>query len=83
MSAYFWHSEGMTARNRDILEAAGQHIRCFKGPWLLAGDFNMTPTEFKRDAENWLAITRGMVIQPDGPTCRGEGPLTTVSSTPG
>ena len=54
MSVYLWHTEGMTRRNRSILDRAGQQIKMFKGPWLIAGDLNMTPEHFEADAGDWL-----------------------------
>jgi len=35
LSTYLWHSEGLTERNRQLLEVAVQAIRGFGGAWLL------------------------------------------------
>ena len=48
LSVYLWHSEGLSERNRLILEAAGEAIETFGGAWMLAGDFNMTPEDLQR-----------------------------------
>ena len=44
LSACLWHSEGLTRRNLIILQAVGNDIARFGGPWLLA-DFNITPKD--------------------------------------
>ena len=46
LSVYLWHSEGLTARNLDVLQTLAQVISRLRGPWLLAGDFNITSQEF-------------------------------------
>ena len=70
MSVYLWHSEGMTPRNRSILEQAGLKAKSFQGPWMLAGDFNMTPEDLEEDAGDWLRKIGGVVVRPALPTCR-------------
>ena len=70
MSTYLWHSEGMTVRNRAILEQAGLQAKKFKGPWLLAGDMNMTPEQFEAGASDWLRKVGGVIVRPTGATCR-------------
>ena len=69
VSVYLWHSEGLTTRNMEILHAAGEAIARFGGPWVLAGDFNMTPSELAR-AHEWLGRTAGDIVAPATPTCR-------------
>ena len=64
------HSEGMTARNRSILDQAGLHAKKFKGPWMLAGDFNMPPERLEEEAGEWLRSVGGVIIRPAGATCR-------------
>ena len=39
LSVYMWHSEGLTARNLDLLQTLAQVISRLRGPWLLAGGF--------------------------------------------
>ena len=70
MSAYLWHSEGMTLRNRAILEKAGLKARAFQGSWMIAGDFNMTPEELEEEAGDLIRRIGGVVIRPAQPTCK-------------
>ena len=42
ISVYLFDSEGMSDRNRRLLDAAGDHIAKLGLPWLLMGDFNLT-----------------------------------------
>ena len=67
LSVYLWHSEGLTARNLDLLQTLAQVIYRLRGPWLLAGDFNFTPQELV--ASGWLQLVRGRVCAPQAPTC--------------
>lgn len=70
MSVYLWHSEGATPRNRAILEQAGLKAKSLQWPWMLAGDFNVTPDELEEDAGDWLRKIGGVVVKSDSPTCR-------------
>ena len=72
ISIYLWHSEGLSDRNRTILDAAAEAIRRFGGPWLMAGDFNMTPQDLRDGMEAWLDKLGGKVIAPPEPTCRSK-----------
>ena len=69
MSIYLWHSEGLSQRNLDILNAAARIVHYHGGPWLLAGDFNMTADDLRR-AEKWLAKIDGKVVATEVATCR-------------
>ena len=70
MSVYLWDSEGMTLRNRAILEKAGLQARAFQGPWIIAGDFNMTPEELEDEAGDLVRRIGGVVVRPAVPTCK-------------
>ena len=70
MSTYLWDSEGMTLRNMAILEQAGAKIKTFRGPWILAGDFNMTPEQLQEEAGDWLRKVGGVIVKPQRSTCR-------------
>ena len=50
MSVYLFHSEGLTCRNKSILDKAGAIALEHGGPWPLAGDFNLTPEQLNSDA---------------------------------
>jgi ribonuclease HI len=71
-SVYLWHSEGLTDRNLALLYAAGDAVIAHGGPWVLAGDFNMTPEELAV-ADTWLRRVGGRVFAPALPTCRSSG----------
>ena len=72
MSAYLWSVEGATERNLEILRAAGEEATKYGGPWIIAGDFNMTPDEFRDDpgAAAWLRQVSGCIVAPATITCR-------------
>ena len=55
ISVYMWQSEGVTARNKELLERASVYAKRVGGPWLIAGDFNMTPGQLEPEAGDWLA----------------------------
>ena len=42
VSLYLRHSEGMSDANKAILEELAARLAAHTGPWLVAGDFNMT-----------------------------------------
>ena len=46
VSVYLFHSEGMTERNRSIIKRALAVVRAYGSPWIIAGDFNMSPSVF-------------------------------------
>ena len=52
LSVYLWHSD------LDLLQTLAQVISRLRGPWLLAGDFNITPE-----------LVRGCCCGPQAPTC--------------
>ena len=70
LSVYLFHSEGLTCRNNSILEKAGGIALENGGPWLLAGDFNMTPDQLSSEAAEWLGRIGGTICSPGLPTCK-------------
>ena len=70
ISLYLWHSEGTSCRNMELLHKAGEIAAATSGPWLIAGDFNMTPLELEEGASLWLQKVGGVVIAPCAWTCR-------------
>ena len=70
MSTYLWDSEGTSLRNRAVLEQAGVKIKTFRGPWILAGDFNTTPEQLQEGAGDWLRKVGGVIVMPQRATCR-------------
>ena len=69
VSIYLWHSEGLSARNLELLAAAGQAVAEHGGAFVIAGDWNMTPAELG-EAHHWLSKVGGHVVAPEVPTCR-------------
>ena len=47
-AVYFWHSEGWTRVNEAPMEAVVKQARTTRHPWLVAGDANMNPKDFKK-----------------------------------
>ena len=68
ISVYLWHTEGLSARNLSILNAAGEAVAKHGGPWLLGGDFNMEPQELAV-ASRWLSKIGGVIRAPETATC--------------
>ena len=44
LSVYLYSGDGLSARNRYFLEVLGAIIEILKGPWVLGGDSNFTPS---------------------------------------
>ena len=78
VSIYLWHTEGLTDRNRALLDMAGAVISEFGGPWLLAGDFNMEPGALAAEAADWLHRIGGKVVAPTAATCRSANGVRTI-----
>ena len=57
ISIYCWTAEGMTERNKGLLTEVQRVTKLLKGPWVLGGDFNMTPTSL----EEWAKQNRGTI----------------------
>ena len=69
VSVYLYDSEGLSNRNVDLLERAGAAITQHGGPWIIGGDFNMTPAELS-GVDNIIRRMRGVIVAPNCPTCR-------------
>ena len=67
MSIYLICSVGMNAANKLICECAAVAIRAIKGPWVIGGDWNMTPETLA--ASGFLRLVNGMICAPEAPTC--------------
>ena len=73
VSVYLWHTEQWSARNHAIMEAVFQLAKSMACPWILAGDFNMSPECML--ASEWPELLAGQVHavrEPRG-TCRTSG----------
>ena len=67
VSVYLWNGEGLSKRNLDLLHCLAQVLTTLDGPWILGGDFNLTP-ELLGEC-GWLQLARGVAFAPDLPTC--------------
>ena len=61
------HSEGLSPANMEILEEIASIIAAYKGPWILAADFNMEPAMIA--TSGWLELTDGHICRPEASTC--------------
>ena len=69
ITAYFWCSEGASARNLALLQAIARIIRQLHGPWILSADFNFRPSTLIKTG--WLGLVKGHVVHTGLATCRG------------
>ena len=68
VSVYLWCTEGLSQRNLDLLQCLAGVLSRIRGPWLVAGDFNMTPDMLR--ASGWLTLVKGVVHAPEVATCK-------------
>ena len=73
ISIYLWPTEGLTQRNRDLVFAALGEGKAYGGPWIIMGDFNLTPEELKRHLGQVIEGSGGAVWAPEDPTFYPEG----------
>ena len=69
VSVYLWTSEGLSQRNMDLLQCLAGVLSRLRGPWLVGGDFNLTPDMLR--ASGWLSLVNGTVHAPGVATCKG------------
>jgi hypothetical protein len=67
ISVYLRHSEGLSPANMAILEELYAVVKQVKGPWLIAGDWNLTPQVLSGSA--WLKMVSGVIFATELPTC--------------
>ena len=72
-SLYMYHSEGMSIRNRKLLEHALAVVKSYGPPWLICGDFNMTPEELTTLFGYALNLANAYVFAPRAPTHFSDG----------
>ena len=63
-SVYLWHTEGLTDRNKGLLNAFAEQIIDYGGPWVLCGDYNFEPSVLC-DSEwgsQWLKLVGGVPL---------------------
>ena len=66
-SLYLKDGEGMSDTNAAVLTQLAAAIAAVRGPWIVGGDWNMTPQALMES--NWPKIVRGHVHAPTLPTC--------------
>jgi hypothetical protein len=57
---YGQHGVGAQGINACQFQQIAEHIRSLRGPWMIAGDFNFTPDEFR--ASGWLQWVHGTIL---------------------
>ncbi len=67
VSVYLHDAEGLTQRNLDILQSLAGTLQAIRGPWVVAGDWNMPPNELA--SSGWLSLVGGVAFTPGAPTC--------------
>ena len=67
ISLYLKDGEGLSDGNMEILQEVATVIRQLKGPWVLAGDWNVDVSVIL--ASRWPELVRGTVVAPQSPTC--------------
>ena len=74
LTVYLWHSEGLTARNVEIVLHALAMVRSHGGPWLILGDFNCAPAELSSAMSVTLEAAGAVILSTRTPThYPGEG----------
>ena len=68
VSIYAQVGLGATGANLELLAELGEYLGGLQQPWVVAGDWNMTPEELQDT--DWLRRVRGTMVCPSQPTCR-------------
>jgi len=66
-SIWLRHTEGASEANLAILQVAANAIGLIKGPWVLGGDWNMSPEELRRTG--FLGLVKAFIVAVPTPTC--------------
>ncbi len=69
-SVYLRDCEGLSEGNLCILQDIAVDLAALRGPWILGGDWNVTPETLA--SSGWLALIGGHVVAPSAPTCNGK-----------
>ena len=67
ISLYLKDSEGLSEYNLRVLQEAAVLALTLGTPWIMAGDWNITPEQLQ--AANWLGVAKGTVFATELPTC--------------
>ena len=68
VAVYLYNSEGLSERNRGVLLDLARLIRGLRGPWVVMGDWNLSPEVLQ--ASGWVEEVCGKVLCPSMPTCK-------------
>ena len=68
LSTYLQHSVGMSPENWSTLLAIGETVRAMDRPFVIGGDFNMSPEELERSG--WVQAIGGTIVRSGQWTCR-------------
>ena len=68
LNVYLDQTDQLGVKNRAILMMAGVTIECLGIPYVMGGDWNLTPQQII--ATEWINTIDGQVIAPEDPTCR-------------
>ena len=66
-SIYPKDSEGISEGNLLLLLEIAIALRSIKGPWIIGGDWNLSPDLLR--STRWLELVGGQIFAPDNPTC--------------
>ena len=69
LSVWPFDSEGLSERNLHLLEVIATVIGCIDGPWVAAGDWNLTPDALAKSS--FLSVIAGVVFATELGTCNG------------
>ena len=61
---YLYDGVGARGANLDLLQLIAAVMKALKAPWVLAGDFNMTPDELQ--ASGWPKLACATIVSPKG-----------------
>ena len=70
ISAYFWTAEGLSDRNRRMLNDLAFVISRLHGPWILGADFNFPPSLLEQSG--WLQLVSGKTFATGQVTCKAQ-----------
>jgi len=73
ISVYLWTSEGMSPRNIEIMTEISKLTKIIRGPWVIAGDFNVNPDMMKQ----WAIANQATIHHSTAPSATA---TTTISS---
>ena len=67
ISLYLIDTVGLNEANKLILEEVTVAVKSLKGPWVIAGDWNLSPETLA--ASGFLQMIGGALFSPADPTC--------------